>query len=67
MTNEELDSIPEMGGFGCREEIRDGKRVRIPVAALAFALFDPVQYLDRHGHRWLVGTYRSQTYKSRLR
>lgn len=30
MTQDELDALPEMGLFGQREEIRDGKRVRVP-------------------------------------
>ena len=71
MTLEELDALPETGGFEQREELRDGKKVIIPVALEAFALYqgpdDPACVIDEHGVRWLIGWANGVRYKSRIR
>jgi len=71
MTHEELDALPETGGFGYREEIRDGIKTRIPVMNPAFALWqkpdEPVSVLDSEGRRWMIGWANGIKYKRRMR
>lgn len=66
MNQIELDALPEIGGFGYRDEVRDGKPVRIPVLRPTFALFDPVVVTDNRGERWMVGTANGKTWKSKM-
>jgi hypothetical protein len=70
VTHEELDALPEVGGFGQREEMRDGRKVTIPVAERSFALFhgpdDPLSVEDRNGSVWMVGWAGGVRYKQRV-
>lgn len=72
MTQAELDALPEDGTFSVREELRDGKVVRIPVLNTVGALWhggddEPVSVVDSHGQRWMVGYSPDGTrYKRRM-
>jgi hypothetical protein len=71
MTQDELDALPEDGLFGEREEIRDGKIVRIPVLETVGALYqgenDIMLIEDRHGRFWTTGWAGGVLYKRRMR
>ena len=53
MTLEEFNALPEIGSIGYREEIRDGRVVRIPVVHRDGAMFqkddDPLSIVDAEG------------------
>lgn len=61
MTQEEFDALPDVtGGWGTREEERNGQIVRVPCwSGFAGALFhgpdDPIVTVDRNGQRWMIG------------
>lgn len=59
VTQAELEALPIDGEFSYREEIHDGKRVRIPVLQTVGALWseahEPSYVTDIHGQRWRVG------------
>lgn len=66
MTQDELDALPIMGGIDERIEVRDGRKVVIPVMRKAFALFDPTVYTDANGARWMVGTHEGVMYRREM-
>lgn len=71
MTQAELDALPEMGLFGQREEMRDGKLVRVPflqgpIGVLWTADDEPCMVTDVHGERWRVGWINGVRYKRRM-
>lgn len=70
MTQEELDALPETGGYGRETRIIDGHSVFVPVAQKAFALWakedEPTSATDIHGQRWLLGWHDGIRYKSRM-
>lgn len=61
MTQADLDALPDVTpGFGQKIEIRDGKRVAVPVLEKAgVALYhepdDPIATTDMWGQNWLLG------------
>ena len=64
MTQAELDALPDAtGGWGTKEEIRDGQRIRIPVfdpgpcPGVLYPVADdePCAVVDAHGERWMLG------------
>lgn len=63
MTQAELDALPDATPrFGCREEMRDGKLIRIPVmepgpcpGAFWREDGDPVSVVDVYGQGWMLG------------
>ncbi len=64
MTHDELMVIPEWPTqFGYREIERDGLKVRVPVAPMRVAMFDPAEYLDAQGRGWLVGKVNGVQYR----
>ena len=71
MTLEELAALPELGGIGSREEIMNGKVVRVPYTLPTGALFqkedDPLSIVDAEGRRWMVGWMNGVRYKCRMR
>lgn len=71
MTQAELDAIPEDGTFSFREEIRDGRRVRIPVLNCVGVLWteddEPCMVRDDAGDYWRVGWFNGTQYKRRMR
>lgn len=67
MTQDELDALPECGGIGIREEVIDGRTIKIPFVRESFALYhapdDPVIVVDRNGTAWSVGWANGVKYK----
>lgn len=70
MTQEELEALPIDGEFGYREELRDGKRVLIPVLHTVGALWteedEPCMVVDAYGERWRIGWANGVRYRQRL-
>lgn len=71
MTQQELDALPEDGTFGSRDEMRDGKLIRIPVLFTVGALWsapdEPEMVRDNTGDYWRVGWAKGVRYKRRMR
>lgn len=61
MTQDELDALPETGVWGAREEVRDGKTVRVPVLDDVGPLWHGdgddaiISVTDLDGQNWLIG------------
>jgi hypothetical protein len=71
VTQQELDALPTCGGFGQRQEIRDGKTVNVPVMdGYMGPLYqgpDDVMYVrDQHGDLWTTGWAGDVLYKRRI-
>ena len=66
LTFEKLKQLPENGGFEMKEEMRDGKKVRVPYMRPAFALGDVGMVADENGLVWIVGKANGIYYKSRF-
>jgi hypothetical protein len=70
MTLEEFNALPEIGSIGYREEIRDGRVVRIPVVHRDGAMFqkddDPLSIVDAEGRWWMIGWLDGVRCKRRL-
>jgi hypothetical protein len=71
ITQAELDALPEDGRFGEREEVIDGKRVRVPVLETVGVLWtpddEPCMVRDIHGDYWTLGWANGVRYKRRMR
>ena len=67
ITPEELQALPENGGFDTVEKIRDGKKIRSYSMKPAFVLSDTGIVKDNEGSVWLVGYHDGTRYKSRLK
>ncbi len=70
MTVAEAEALPEWPtAVGFREEIRDGRRVHIPVAPNLVAFFmapdDLFLFEDSQGRFWRTGQYEGVRYKIR--
>lgn len=71
MTQDELDALPEinLGGFRSQLRIIDGQEVIVSIAEPMVVLFnkehDPLDILDRHGIRYIVGWHNGVRYKSK--
>jgi hypothetical protein len=70
MTQAELEALPIDGDFGQREEIRDGRIVRIAVRQTVGVLWsaedEPTTVTDIYGQRWRVGWHEGVRYRQRL-
>jgi hypothetical protein len=69
MTQDEIDALPENGGFGQRPGIVNGEKVMIPFALPSFVLFigeDDIIFKDHDGINWYTGTYNGARYKTRF-
>lgn len=66
MTKAELDAIPEMGGFGYRD---NGDGTRTPFMQPRLALFQPKDepfiVVDSEGQTWTLGYANGQRWKVR--
>jgi hypothetical protein len=73
MTQAELDALPEDGTMSVRDEMRDGRMVRVPYLNSVGALFhpdnpdEPISVTDASGQRWLLGYANGVRYKRKLR
>lgn len=65
MTQDELDALPEIGGFDTQGVMRDGVLYAIPVARPNFVLGDMQFVTDVDGERWAVGRLGSMLVKRR--
>lgn len=71
LTQQELDDIPQCGGYGAIETTgRDGKHYRIPVLNPMFVLYskeDEICYVtDNGGNVWFIGYHEDTRYKMRV-
>jgi hypothetical protein len=75
MTQEELDAIPDASPrFGIREQVIDGKTVRVPyleqgpgMGVVLWTEFDePCMVQDAHGDYWRLGWHKGVLYKQRM-
>lgn len=69
MTQQELDSLPEMGGIG-EEPVPDRPGWVRPVVRPNFVLWshddDPIAVTDSQGLVWSIGWYNGVKYKRRF-
>lgn len=70
MTQDELDKLPQMGGWRVVQEIRDGKKVEFIAEGELFALHHPadedIVVSDYLGRRWMLGWHDGIRYKRAL-
>lgn len=70
MTQDELDALPQTGGYEVRREVRDGKNVEYVAERAMIALYQPENeecyVVDSFGHRWMLGWHDGQRYKRAL-